>query len=108
MLSLLCGMGLQEPWKRCQIINRIMVRSFLLMLLPVAGIGMIVFSCLLAYNERFFNYWYSDRDFSKEPNKYFMAKYWASTHGVLFGMGLIFVYILYNEKAAKYLIALFS
>jgi hypothetical protein len=84
-----------------------MLKQILLLILPIAGIGLMVFGCLLTYSDRFFRYWYSDRDFSNEPNKYLMARYWAGSHGALSGFGLIAMYILFNEKLARYLMSFF-
>ena len=84
-----------------------MLKQLLLVFLAAAGITLIVFGLCLTYSSRFFRYWYKGRDLQNKSDDYYMARYWTGQRSVLAGFGLVILYILYNEKLARYLMSIF-
>jgi hypothetical protein len=82
-----------------------MLKQTLLLCLPIAGVGLMIFGSLLSYSDRFFKYWYPSRTFSPQSADYFMARYWTGSRVAVSGFGLIAMYVLFNEKLARYLMS---
>lgn len=84
-----------------------MIKQLLISFLPFIGVVLIIWGALMTYSERFSNYWYKNRDFSKSPRKYIIARYWAGSRSVLAGFAMLVIYVLYNESLARSLMSLF-
>jgi hypothetical protein len=87
-----------------------MLKDAAVFLVLIVGIALFVFGLLITYSDRFFRRWYGKfrGDVYEESvplnmsRSYFIDRYWAGPHAALGGLGLIFVYILYNEKVTRY------